>query len=220
MFSAFLILHVCGAMIALIAGTLAMIFRKGSGRHGAAGVVFFIAMVCMSSSAVLLALFHKPNRLNLVAGMLTFYLVTTAWVAAKRRSGKPGTFDVIAVLIVLVAGIAGWTGGTGGRIFGSIALLFAVADVRTFLRGGVDATKRIARHLWRMCLAFLIAALSFYPGQARLFPKAWRDTNLLILPVLVLAGATIFWLVRVRRRSVTRSSSSGYPVLRADPRTP
>jgi hypothetical protein len=68
------------------------------------------------------------------------------------------------------------------------------------VRGGVFGARRIARHLWRMCMALLFAALSFYPGQARLFPKWLRETNLLYVPAVLLVGAMLFSLYRVSIR--------------------
>src|SRR6185503_13857371 len=93
-------------------------------------------------------------------------------------------FDYGALLWALIVGTAGWTFGfqaVRGQlndrmpppiyfVFGSVALLFAASDVRMIVRGGVIGAKRIARHLWRMSFALLIATLSFYPGQAKLFP--------------------------------------------------
>lgn len=67
------------------------------------------------------------------------------------------------------------------------------------VRGGITGGRRVARHLWRMGLALLIATMSLYPGQAKLFSKALRDTNLLFIPMLLLVASMIFWLFRVRR---------------------
>jgi hypothetical protein len=83
-------------------------------------------------------------------------------------------------------------------VFGSVALLCAAWDVRMFIRGGVSGAQRIARHLWRMCLALLIAALSFFLGQVRFFPKAILKTHLNIVPIIIVAVLMIFWLFRVR----------------------
>ena len=58
----------------------------------------------------------------------------------------------------------------------------------------------IARHLWRMCFALLIAALSFFIGQADEFPPALRIMPLLALPMLIVLGALFYWLWRVRVR--------------------
>jgi tetratricopeptide (TPR) repeat protein/uncharacterized membrane protein len=211
--SPMVLIHVCAATVGLIAGALSMTFRKGSDLHRLAGNAFVIAMLIMASSASFMAVFLRPNAGNALGGLLMIYLVTTAWVTAKRREARVGRFDYAALLVAVVVvvgyatfGIQAANSGTGLKdgypstlyfVFGTITSLFAVSDVRMILRGGVAGTKRIARHLWRMCLAFIMAAASFYPGQAKLFPRDIRRTNLLYEPLILLIGATIFWMVRV-----------------------
>ena len=56
----------------------------------------------------------------------------------------------------------------------------------------------LRRHLWRMCFALFIAALSFFIGQARVFPKPVRIFPLLALPVLAVLVTMLYWLWRVR----------------------
>lgn len=218
--SPILLIHICSAIVGLLSGYMAMAFRKGSRWHGAAGTVFFVSMISMTLSAAWVAEFLRPNKLNLVVAMLTFYLVSTAWWAAKRRDPKPGRFDLGALLFIFVVGAAGLAYGfeaansaTGTKdrmpaaiyfVFGTIAMLCATSDVRMFIRGSLAGGHRIARHLWRMCLALLIATMSFYPGQAKLFSRAIRSTNLLYVPHVMLIGAMLFWLVRVSARRRAR----------------
>jgi len=208
--------HICAAIVGLLSGGMAMIFRKGSGRHGAAGTVFVISMLCMTTSAAFIATFMSPHMINVIAASLACYLVVTGWVAIKRKDGQTSRFDTVAMLFVLADGISAiafgvWLVNHPGHptfgipramyfIFGSIAVLFAVSDGRMLMRGGLFGAQRIGRHLWRMCLALLIATMSFYPGQAKLFSKALRATNLLFIPHVLLIGATIFWLYRISRR--------------------
>lgn len=210
------LMHVCCAAVGLLSGFLAMVFRKGSGLHGAAGTMFFASMFIASGAGAFLAAFIHPNSGNVMGSTLTFYLVSTAWVAAKRRDGKAGIFDKGALLWVLAIVAIGATWGfeaaasrTGSKdgyaapfyfVFGSIALMFAASDIRMIVRGGVFGAKRIARHLWRMSLALLFAGLSFYPGQAKFFPKWLRATNLLYVPHVLLVGAMLFALYRVSVR--------------------
>jgi hypothetical protein len=216
LFTTLLILHISGATVGLLSGYLAMVLRKGSGWHGAAGTVFFAGMVLMTTTGAYIAMFLRPLMINVVASTLTFYLVVTAWRAARRREASAGAFDAGAALFILAVGVTAWMTGfevaaTPGRpkagipaavyfFFGTIAFLCTITDVRMIVRGGVAGAQRIARHLWRMSLALLIATLSFYPGQAKLFPKWLRDTNVLMLPHLLLFGAMLYWLVRVKRR--------------------
>lgn len=223
--SILILTHVATATIGLLSGALAMLFRKGSGLHGAAGTAFFVSMLIMSSSGAWIATFARPNRGNVLVSILTFYLVATAWVAARRRETKTGAFDRIALVVVLMDGLAGVTWGfmAAGRprgmmdklpaaiyfVFGSIALLCAFGDLRMIRRGGYSGAKRIARHLWRMCFALLIATFSFFPGQARNLPDAMRKSTLPYIPHVLLIGMMIFWLVRVRRKARPRVTGGG-----------
>ncbi len=210
------LVHVCCVTIGLISGALSMLFRKGSGLHRVAGTFFFVSMLSASGAGAFLASFVHPNRGNVLGSVVTFYLVATAWVAAKRRERSIGVFDFAALAVAFAIGTAAMTWGARAAsspthlldrypaplyfVFGSIALLFAASDVRMLVRGGVAGAQRVKRHLWRMSLAFLFALASGYPGQLRLFPKAWRDTNLLFVPHVLVAGAMVWWMVRISRR--------------------
>jgi uncharacterized membrane protein len=210
-----LMIHICSAVVALIAGFLAVLLRKGTDRHRLAGNIFTLSMISMSVSAVYVAMFLRLNRLNAVMGVFAFYLVTTAWKAGRNRDGNAGRFERAAMVLVLLDAFvalsfavqaANTPDGTldhfrapGYFIFGSVILLFGVADIRMVRRGGAFGPKRIARHLWRMCFALLIAVLSFYPGQAKLFSAAFRQSSLPYVPHILLVGSMAYWMVRTLR---------------------
>ena len=78
-------IHVIAGLLSLIAGTLALAAAKGSPLHRRSGWVFAIGMLTMTTSAVAIALLQRPNPVNVVAGLLTFYLVTTAVLTVKLR---------------------------------------------------------------------------------------------------------------------------------------
>ena len=220
-----LLIHICGATIALISGFLATFVRKGSGWHAVAGNVFSGSMLAMATSAVYLSIFVKPIMINVIAGMLTIYLVSTGWWTAKRRAARTGTFDVVALLFVVMISSAGWMFGlqaaqsptgmkdkmpaAGYFIFGTVALLFALLDVGMIVRGGVAGPRRLARHLWRMGLALLLATASLFPGQLKLFPM-WRKTALPYVPHVLLIGSLLFWTARLlrRKRAVVQTPAS------------
>jgi hypothetical protein len=91
-------------------------------------------------------------------------------------------------------------------IFASIALLGGVGDLRLIRAGGIHVIRgapRLTRHLWRMSTALLIAAFSFFLGQARVIPKPIRLLPLLVIPPLIVFAALMYWLWRIRvRRSL------------------
>jgi uncharacterized membrane protein len=211
-----LLLHICGATIGLLSGYLAIVLRKGSGLHRAAGTVFVAAMVSMSVSAAWVAWYLRPNMLNFTVSLLTFYLVVTGWRAGRKRAGGTGAVDLGALLFVAGVGVMGVgfgieaassAGGTKNGmpapiyfVFGTIALLCAVTDVRMLRRGGVTGSPRMVRHLWRLGLALLIATMSFYPGQAKLLPASVRETPLVFAPHILLIVSMIVYRIRFRTR--------------------
>src|SRR5438094_3527723 len=91
-FSPVLVFHISAGTLGLVSGAAAMSFRKGSRRHRLAGNVFVISMLSMAAAAVYLA-FMKQKTSNVFAGILPWYLVTTAWVTARRRTGETAIFD-------------------------------------------------------------------------------------------------------------------------------
>jgi hypothetical protein len=206
----------------MLSGFVAVFLRKGSRRHSLAGNVFVIAMLSLSASGVYMAIV-KSQPGNILGGALTFYLVATAWMTARRRDGKPGIFDWGALLVVLGVGACQLTFGleaalsqTGVKyeyppwpyfFMGSVAVLAIAGDVRMLVRGGISGTPRIARHLWRMCFALFIAAGSIFLARQQLFPVLLQKTGVLFflsfLPMILM----IFWLIRVRFASAYREKN-------------
>jgi hypothetical protein len=92
--------------------------------------------------------------------------------------------------------------------FAVVATPAAAGDLRLILRRGIVGAQRIARHLWRMCFALLIAAGSFFLGQQQVFPASVRGSPLLLVPVLAVLALMIFWLCRVRFASAYKKSQS------------
>lgn len=221
-----LVLHICAGLVGLLSGAAAMSFRKGSHRHRMAGNIFFVSMLTLSTAAVYLA-FMKHEMHNVFGGILTFYLVATAWMTAKRRNGETSLFDWGALLVVIAVGVVIVTYGfeavktpirgvPAGMFFflGFVALLSAMGDVRMLVRGGVFGKQRIVRHLWRMCFGLFIATGSFFIGQPQVFPAFIRKTNVLFVPAILPLILMIFWLFRVRftntyKRMVFRSGVLG-----------
>ena len=109
-YSPILVVHICSGTLALLSGIVAVSVRKGSHRHVLAGKVFVASMLTMAVAAVYLAITkHQPN--NIGGGILTFYLIGTAWLTARRRDGETSRFDWVALLIPLTIGILGWMNG-------------------------------------------------------------------------------------------------------------
>jgi hypothetical protein len=225
-YSPVLIAHIFGGSLGLLSGTAAMTFRKGSPRHVLAGRIFVASMLTMGVLAVYLAITrHQPN--NIGGGILTVYLIGTAWLTARRRDGETSRFDWAVLLIPLAIGILLWMNGIkvlrsgvgspdgipAGMMFfmGSVCLLAAAGDVRILVGGGVAGAKRVARHLWRMCFGLFIASGSFFLGPqnrplrllstvgiGKYLSPALFSTGLYLVLTLLPLVLLVFWSVRVR----------------------
>ena len=210
--SPILLLHICSGTLGVLSGAAAMLFRKGSSRHRLTGNVFVVSMLALAATGVYMAMV-KSQPGNIMGGSLTFYLVATAWMIIRRNGQKMLLFDLCALLFALALGTicisfalqaAGSPVGLkygyppGPYVFlGSVALLAAAGDIRMLLRGGLSATQRLARHLWRMCFALFIASASIFLARQHLFPAIFRKTGTLyllsFLPLLIM----LFWLARL-----------------------
>jgi hypothetical protein len=83
-------------------------------------------------------------------------------------------------------------------VFAGVATLFAAFDVRAILKGGVEGTARIGRHLSRMCTAWFIASASFFLGQQKVMPLWMHGSKVLLVLGLAPLAFLLFWQIRIR----------------------
>jgi uncharacterized membrane protein len=209
-----LFLHIAAGTIALLTGAVAITARKGERVHRVAGTLFFISMLFMGAAASFLAaLEHRYSMV--LGGLLTIYLVSTAWMAARRADHEIGAFErgglaaiTLLAALYLALGLLAARSGSGSIdglpaaasfFVGTLAALMAIADLRVIIRGGLSGAQRIARHLWRMSLGLFFAAGSFFTNALpRVLPHSFAHSPMIFLPMFVPLLLMMFWLIRVR----------------------
>ncbi len=215
--------HIIAGCLSLIAGYIALYSTKGMPLHRRSGVVFVYAMLTMCLFGTTIATFRGvAPAVNVPAGVLTAYLVITALTTVHPASPAMSRWLHPTLMIVALAvGIADVVfmfeafGSPDGKrhgmpafpfiMFGFVGILGAAGDVRMMRSGPLQGVARLRRHLWRMSFALFIAALSFFIGQAKVFPKPIRILPLLAMPMLVVLVTMFYWLWRVRARRTPRS---------------
>lgn len=161
-------------------------------RHRRSGLVFVCTMIAMGLTAVSIALYE--GKADVAGGAFTAYLIFTAWTTVKplRGAGRGANIGLMVLpLVFAAAGFArGFTalGRPGHQIEGvpagmmfflaTIALLAALGDARVIRAGGSQRTRRLARHLWRMCFGLFIASGSFVAQLVQMaFMPAWMRSR-------------------------------------------
>lgn len=216
--------HVGSGAIAIAAGAVALSARKGAAIHIGAGRIFAAAMIVSSALGAVLGLV-KLNEfyITLHAGVLGVTLILSSWLTA--RSSLDGANLAVGIVNFLngagliAAGVHAQS-LPGGLLWGfhatdyfflsGMAGVAALGDVSVLLRKTLPGRHRIARHLWRMCLGFFIAAGSAFTGPgAKVFPEAVRNSGILSAPELIIFVLMLFWLARtLLRRSTPANGGS------------
>jgi len=227
-----LAVHSTAGMLALLGGAASMANPKGSARHKGWGNLFFISMMTLTATGVYMAMVIRPVMGNVMGSAVPLYLTATAWLTVRRAPNRVGRLELAALLwgvTVFVAGVTfgrmaldhpkGTLDGYPARFYfvmAGLAMLGCIFDIRMIVRGGVAGVARTTRHLIRMCAALLMLTTAFFAGRARDFPIEIRQSGVLKIPIFLMLGLFLYWLIRVRvvpviRRFRSRRSGSIMP---------
>ena len=218
--------HFATGLIAIAAGFLGLAVRKGGAWHRRSGLVFVYAMIATGITATGIALYEgRPSN---IGGVLIVYFVLTAYTAVKPLPGVSGRVDIGLMVLALPFAAAGYSrafiafGRPGNQIDGvpagmllflaTVVLLAVIGDFRMIRAGGIQGTRRLARHLWRMSFALFIASGSFFFGQMKFIPEPIR-----ILPLIAVLGVSplamlLYWMWRVRLKQNLRGLMTAKPL--------
>jgi uncharacterized membrane protein len=211
-----LAVHFAAGLASIVAGTIALAAAKGGRLHKQSGQVFTWGMVTLGLTAVGIGAYeNRPGQV--FAGLLAAYLVFSAMTTVKPLPGVGRRSELammvlafVLALTLLYAGVTEWLDPSVkvvGRprvvppmIGGGVILLAAVGDLRAIRAGGLRGSRRLARHLWRMCFGLFIATGSFFLGQMKFIPEPVRIVPVLLVLAFAPIVFLIYWMWRVRVR--------------------
>ena len=222
-----LFVHIAAGVVAVVAGYLALFAAKGATLHRRAGTAFVYAMVTMGLFATAVAIQRGAG--SLLGGPIAAYFVLSAVATVRpveRRYEAALCAFALVVALLCYAGaatlVAQGRGSSGGApvpmiiFLASVLLLAGLGDLRA-LRAPPAGSRRIARHLWRMCFAFWIATGSFFLGQMDEFPAWLQKPALMAIPAMLPLVVMAYWLWRVRFRSVNAGAHEQHARQRVGP---
>ena len=207
--------HVFSGTLAVLAGAIAALTRKGGSIHVRTGRAFVLLMTVSSLLGAVMGLIEfEQFFITFFAGLLGAYLVVSGWLTLNRSKAYGSLLDrtliatnAITFLALITLGLQA-LGRPDGSMFGFAGesyLFLAVmsggaliGDLIRLLRKSISRKHLIARHLWRMLLGFFIAAGSAFTGPgASVFPDAIQASGILSLPELIIFVLMIFYLVKI-----------------------
>lgn len=212
LFKIFLIIHITGGTLGLLAGTYVVIAKKGDKIHKRIGKLFAFSMLGVGFSSLILATLHHINFLFAV-GIFTIYMTSTAWrylhlkKIAEGQQPKPidwalMTFMVIGSIWFIKMGIESLI---EKEYFGAIIILFAwrglnfvYQDYKTY-KGQIEAKNYwLLFHLQRMTGAYIASLTAFavvnFPNRVSFLP--W------LLPAIILVPLIVKWTRKYRVKLV------------------
>jgi hypothetical protein len=170
-------------------------------------------MLCMSAIGAAVSP-YLPQRANVVPGLFVFYLTFTAWATVRLRDRSARSLETVGLFAAVATSALGVAYGLtavaspGGLLdaepsdtyfgFALFPAFAAMLDLTVICRRGVSGAARVARHLWRMSMALLIACGSLFLGQPKVFPPGLRGSPIMDAPELAVLALMAFWLIRVR----------------------
>lgn len=152
-------------------------------------------MLLMSFAGAVLTLFLSQTG-SALAGTLALYLTVTAWMTVRSRYAV-GYFEFAALLVALCLVASGVDIGLtcagdeslAGFVLAGVAALAAGGDLRLLIQKQVQGGQRVARHLWRLSSALLIATATV---------AASGSSILLFIAELAVLMALVMWIIHLR----------------------
>lgn len=206
--------HIIFGTVAVLAGAVALGVRKGATTHINAGRLFAVTMIVASGiGAVLGLLKFETHYITFHAGILGLTLITSSWLTVRGRASELGFLslsvgitNLVNTLALIAAGVHATSlpeslllGFHASDYFflSGMAGIAAIGDISLLFRKTLSEKHRVARHLWRMCLGFFIAAGSAFTGPgASVFPQSVQDSGILSVPELIIISLMLYWFLR------------------------
>lgn len=180
-----LALHVAGGSLALAAGLVPMLSKKGSNLHVLGGRIYLWCMAAVVASALPLAVM-KANVFLATIGVFSGYMVFTGYRSARRRSAAPSSpadqivmWVTMAVSALMIATAIWYLLGPNTKIQAGIILLVFGSFCHLLTWEDFRATKQAKSRPW------LQYHLSRFVGAYISTFTAFAVVNLSMLPALL-----------------------------------
>jgi uncharacterized membrane protein len=187
-------IHILFGFTALISGFIAIVSQKGKKLHKITGITFFVSMVMVCFSAILISLM-KDNRFLLHIGIFSFYLVLAGYRSVKNKSLNPGIIDWILLFTAFVNCLSMVLNGQLVLIvFGWLGASLAAQDAKLFYdiikHKEILKNKWLLRHISTMLGGYIATFTAFIVVNISLESLPWLPW---LLPTIIGTPLIAYW---------------------------
>ncbi len=218
-------IHTPAGTLVLVTAVFAMFAKKGSALHRKAGSCFTVSMMVMLVSGIAAA-YLKNSIGDMMLGAIVMYTVFTAWLTVHHKKNETGLLEVTALIWVVGFAITAFAISMGWReeeapfaylIWGGLAILFALGDIRNLYHSGLSGTHRIIRHVSRIGFSLVWATLAFTDKIVKIMGanvKSMQGEQLLLIvgiPTMLILITILYWITKILFFSNGRFARYGEP---------
>ena len=196
--------------IALLAGGISLIVKKGNNVHRKSGKVFFFSMLFSAISAFIISVLpnHESPFLFSIGLFSAYFLISgLRSLKFKQKEFQLKTDKIIAYLITLT-GIAMMLYpvllfsklNIILTVFGVVGIIFGLRDLKKF-----KDIKRLKKnwlklHLGKMTGGYIAAVSAFFVVN-QILPGIWNW----FVPGIIGSGYITYWMVKLNKKKKTRN---------------
>lgn len=189
-------LHLAAGIGVSLAGSVALVARKGAATHIWAGRAFTSGMAMVCATGLWMSI-SRQIVFTLLLSIFAAHLVATGWAAVRQDSPVARRVDEISAIASLTLSLAcaataayvamhpsGQMDGLPYPAFlalGGVSLLLWHGDLGC--REPLSRKRRFLRHGGRLATAQLISLLIFAFGNSQILPAVWRAPSILLTPI-------------------------------------
>ncbi|MDE8603608.1 hypothetical protein M3I01_011965 [Marinomonas sp. RSW2] len=204
-------IHAPAGTLVLVSAVVAMFAKKGSALHRKAGSYFTVFMMVMLISGIVAA-YLKNSIGDMMLGAIVLYTVFTAWLTVHHKKYETGFLEVTALIWIVGFAITAFFISMGWQevetpfaylIWGGLAILCALGDIRNLYCLGLSGTQRIIRHVWRIGFSLIWTALAFTDKIVKMMGanvKNMQEEQLLFIvavPTLLILLTILYWITQI-----------------------
>lgn len=201
LFKILLYTHISSGMLALLTGAVTLAIEKGGKLHRRLGLVFFVAMLAVSFSALAISVL-TDNKFLLAIAVFSFYMNYTGYRALQNKAFKYQWFDWLPLLAGgIMAGFMITTLNTVLVVFGALLAIMVVQDMLKQTRGEEvlkqARRRKVLDHISRMVGTYIATTTAFLVVNVKNVNPAWLPW---LIPTFIGTPFIFYWSAKWKKK--------------------